>query len=87
MTTQTVPIIGEITEQKLIITFSKRETGEGDLTFDFEPPIMEAISPEQRAAVNVAQQIIKLFNLDGSNPPPGSPALPKGKKNGKIILN
>lgn len=59
-----IPIIGAVTEQKLIITFKKRDTGEGDLTFDFEPPIIEAISPEQRAAVNVAEQIIKLFDLD-----------------------
>lgn len=58
-----VPLIGGVVEQKLIITFSKRETGEGDLTFDFEPPIVQAISPEQRAAVNVAEQVIKLFGL------------------------
>ena len=58
-----VPLIGGVIEQKLIITFSKRETGEGDLTFDFDPPIVQAISPEQRAAVNVAEQIIKLFGL------------------------
>ena len=73
-----VPLIGGVVEQKLIITFSKRETGEGDLTFDFEPPIVTAISPEQRAAVNVAEQIIKLFNLqDAKN---------KEQKDGKIIV-
>jgi hypothetical protein len=73
-----VPLIGGVVEQKLIITFSKRETGEGDLTFDFDPPIVQAISPEQRAAVNVAEQIIKLFNLqDAKN---------KDQKDGKIIV-
>lgn len=61
---KSIPLIGSVTEQKLIITFKKRETGEGDITFDFEPPIAEAISPEQRAAVNVAEQVIKLFGLD-----------------------
>lgn len=72
-----IPIIGAVTEQKLIITFKKRETGEGDLTFDFEPPIIEAISPEQRAAVNVAEQIIHLFGLDQ--------AKEEEQNNGKII--
>ena len=76
--TKTVPIIGEVTEQKLIISFIKRETGEGDVTFDFQPPIAQAISPEQRAAVNVAEQIIRLFNLqDAKN---------KEQQNGKIIV-
>jgi hypothetical protein len=59
-----IPIIGSVTEQKLIITFAKQENGEGAINFDFEPPIAEAISPEQRAAVNVAEQIIKMFGLD-----------------------
>ena len=73
-----VPLIGEVTEQKLVISFIKRETGEGDITFDFQPPILDAISPEQRAAVNVAEQIIRLFNLqDAKN---------KEQKNGKIIV-
>jgi hypothetical protein len=73
-----VPLIGGVIEQKLIVTFSKRETGEGDLTFDFDPPIVQAISPEQRAAVNVAEQIIKLFNLqDRKN---------EEQKNGNIIV-
>lgn len=85
MSTKEIPILGAVVEQKLIIKFTKRETGEGDITFDFEPPILEAITPEQRAAVNVANQMIKLFNLDGSNPPPGSPQLKKGMVNGKII--
>ena len=76
--TKTVPLIGEVTEQKLIISFIKRETGEGDVTFDFQPPIAQAISPEQRAAVNVAEQIIRLFNLqDAKN---------KEQQNGKIIV-
>jgi len=73
-----VPLIGGVVEQKLIITFSKRETGEGDLTFDFDPPIVQAISPEQRAAVNVAEQVIKLFGLQD--------AKDKDKKDGKIIV-
>lgn len=78
MSKKTVPLIGEVTEQKLIISFIKRESGEGDITFDFQPPIMQAISPEQRAAVNVAEQIIRLFNLhDAKN---------KEQKNGKIIV-
>jgi hypothetical protein len=76
--TNNVPLIGGVTEQKLIITFSKRETGEGDLTFDFEPPIVQAISPEQRAAVNVAEQVIKLFGLQDKKD--------KEKKDGKIII-
>lgn len=84
---KSIPVIGGVTEQKLIITFAKQENGEGSINFDFEPQIVEAISPEQQAAVNVANQIIKLFNLDGSNPPPGSPQLKKGHKNGKIIIN
>lgn len=77
MSKKTVPLIGEVTEQKLIISFIKRESGEGDITFDFQPPIMQAISPEQRAAVNVAEQIIRLFNLqDAKN---------KEQKNDTII--
>ena len=76
--TKTVPLIGEVTEQKLVISFIKRETGGGDITFDFQPPILDAISPEQRAAVNVAEQIIRLFNLqDVKN---------EEQKNGKIIV-
>ena len=73
-----VPLIGGVTEQKLIITFSKRDTGEGDLTFDFDPPIVQAISPEQRAALNVAEQIIKLFGLQDKKD--------QEKKDGKIII-
>lgn len=73
-----VPLIGGVVEQKLIITFSKRETGEGDLTFDFDPPIAQAISPEQRAAVNVAEQVIKLFGLQD--------AKDKEKKDDKKII-
>lgn len=76
--TQTVPLIGGVTEQKLIISFVKRESGEGDMTFDFDPPIAQAISVEQRAAVNVAQQIIKLFGLDQLKE--------KEKQDGKIII-
>ncbi len=63
-----IPIIGQVTDQKLIISFKKRDSGEGDITFSFDPPIAEAISPEQRAAVNVAEQIIKLFGLDQPQP-------------------
>lgn len=59
-----VPILGGPTEQKLVITFKQRDTGEGDVTFHFEPDIVEAVSPEQRAALNVANQIITLFGLD-----------------------
>lgn len=59
-----IPIIGGVTVQKLIISFAKQESGEGTINFDFEPPIVEAISPEQRAAVNVAEQIIRMFGLD-----------------------
>lgn len=78
MSKKQIPLIGEVVEQKLIISFTKRKTGEGDITFDFQPPIAEAISPEQRAAVNVAEQIIRLFNLqDAKN---------QEQKNGKIIV-
>lgn len=59
-----IPIIGGVTEQKLIISFTKRDTGEGDINFAFDPPIAEAISPEQRAAVNVAEHIIRSFGLE-----------------------
>jgi hypothetical protein len=62
--TKEIPIIGAVTEQQLIITFKKRDTGEGEVNFDFQPPIAEAISPEQRAAVNVAEHVIRLFGLD-----------------------
>lgn len=62
-----VPLIGGVIEQKLIIGFKKRDTGEGDVTFSFDPPILDAISPEQRAAVNVAKQVIKMLNLDEPN--------------------
>jgi len=61
---ENIPIIGQVTDQKLIISFKKRDIGEGDISFDFDPPILEAISPEQRAAVNVANQMIKVFGLD-----------------------
>lgn len=59
-----VPLIGGVTEQKLIITFKKNETGEGVITFDFEPAIVEAISPEQIAAHNVARHVITSLGLD-----------------------
>lgn len=72
-----IPMIGAVTEQKLIITFKKRDTGEGELQFDFDPPMTQAVSPEQRAAVNVAEQIIKLFGLDQ--------AKQEEQQNGKII--
>lgn len=82
-----IPILGQVTEQKLIIRFKKRETGEGDLTFDFDPPILEAISPEQRAAVNVAEQIIKLFGLDQPQQEvrQGLEQSEKEQKNGRTI--
>lgn len=75
--TNQIPLIGAVTEQKLIITFKKRDTGEGDIQFDFDPPMTQAISPEQRAAVNVAEQIIKLFGLDQTKQ--------EEQQNGKII--
>ena len=59
-----IPIIGEVTEQKLIITFSKQENGNGQVSFNFEPDIGEAISPEQQAAVRVAEVVINAFNLN-----------------------
>lgn len=59
-----VPIIGEVTEQKLIISFRRCEGGEGEIKFNFDPDIVEVVSPEQKAAANVAEQIIKLFNLN-----------------------
>lgn len=74
----TIPIIGEVTEQKLIISFKKRDTGEGDISFDFQPPFAQAISPEQRAAVNVAEHIINLFKLQE--------AKNEEQKNGKLII-
>jgi hypothetical protein len=63
-----IPILGQVTDQKLIISFKKRDTGEGDITFRFDPPFVEAISPEQQAAVNVAEQVIRLFGLDQPQP-------------------
>ena len=73
-----LPIIGEVTEQKLIITFKRDSTGEGCLNFDFSPPITEVVSPEQHAAMSVAEHIIRLTQVQ----------LPQDqeKKNGKIIV-
>jgi len=65
-----IPIIGQVIEQKLIISFIKQADGaEGSINFDFDPPIFEAISPEQRAAINVAEQVIKLFGLSQNQQP------------------
>lgn len=59
-----IPIIEKSVEQKLIITFKKGPNGEGNITFHFEPDMEVAVTPEQRAAQNVAQQVINLFQLD-----------------------
>lgn len=83
--TKQIPIIGSVTEQKLIISFTKSDVGEGNITFNFDPPILEAITPEQRAAVNVAHQVIRVFNLDGSNPTKTEE--PKHAKNSQTIIN
>lgn len=78
MTTQNVPIIGDVFEQKLIITFKKDDRGEGCLNFDFDPPIIEVVSPEQHAAVSVADHIIRLTQVNITST--------KEKTNGKIII-
>lgn len=59
-----IPLLGGPTEQKLVITFSKAPDGTGNIQFHFEPDIIEAISPEQQAAINVANGVIAMFNLD-----------------------
>lgn len=59
-----IPIIGGTTEQKLVISFKKQEDNTGAIEFYFEPDITEAVSPEQQAAVNVANTVIRIFNLD-----------------------
>ena len=74
-----IPIIGAVTEQKLIITFKKNNAGEGVISFDFDPVIVEAISPEQIAAHNVAQHVITSLGLDRAK------AAEEEQKNGKII--
>lgn len=58
-----IPLIGGVTKQKLVITFTRESNGEGNIGFDFEPQITEAVSPEQRAAVNVAQYVIAFLGL------------------------
>lgn len=58
-----IPLLSSVAEQKLIITFKKIDTAEGDISFDFEPDFEEAVSPEQRAAVNIAQQIINMLGM------------------------
>lgn len=73
-----VPIIGEVLEQKLIITFKRDDNGEGCLNFDFDPPIIKVVSPEQHAAVSVADHVIRLTQIQLSTE--------KESKNGKIII-
>lgn len=58
-----IPIIGEVLEQKLIITFKRGADGEGRLSFDFDPPIIEVVSPEQHVATIVANHIIALTQV------------------------
>lgn len=57
-----VPLISGVTEQKLIVAFSKQPDGNGAVSISFEPDIIEAISPEQRGAMDVAQIVISAIN-------------------------
>jgi hypothetical protein len=77
-----IPILGQVVEQKLVITFKKRDTGEGDIKFEFKPDIVDAVTPEQCAALNVANQIIQLFGLDKPQE-----SEKKGKENGSPIIH
>lgn len=57
-----VPLIGK-TEQKLIITCRKKDNGEGEILFAFDPPFEVAASPEEQAALNIANTVIDVFKL------------------------
>ena len=59
-----IPIVGKNTSQELIIKFSKNDDGTGNVNFSFDPPMEEAKSDEQKAALNVANQIITLLKLE-----------------------
>lgn len=61
-----IPLIGGVLEQKLIITFKKQPDGTGNISFHFEPDIEVAISPEQQAAVNVANATIEMLGLNNT---------------------
>ena len=60
-----VPIIGEVFEQELIINFKKGTNGTGMVSFSFNPPMDKAENAEQKAALNIANQIITLLQLEG----------------------
>lgn len=59
-----VPLIGEVFEQELKIVFKRAPDGAGEVVFSFTPEMTEAITPEQRAAANVANQILKMLQID-----------------------
>jgi hypothetical protein len=59
-----IPIIGGSTEQKLVITFSSDTAGTGHIGFHFEPDFDQPRSPEEIAAMNVANAIIQVLGLN-----------------------
>lgn len=67
-----VPIIGAKKNQKLIVEFIKNPQGHDEITFSFDPQIdipVEGntdtkLTPEQHAALNVANTIIQAYGLN-----------------------
>lgn len=58
-----IPIIGESAEVKLIISFKKLDSGAGSINISFEPDFDIAETPEQMAAINIANSIVDNHGL------------------------
>jgi len=59
-----VPIIQAHKDQRLVIDFVRNDKGENMISFTFEPDMDVAVTFSQKAAVNVANNIIEQFSLN-----------------------
>lgn len=78
-----VPIIEAHKDQQLIVNFIKNEQGQDSISFAFEPDFNTPTTPAQRAAVAVANHIIKSFGLNADQPQETE----NGKKSSIILPN
>lgn len=63
-----VPIIEPHKDQQLIVNFVKNEQGADSISFAFEPDFNTPTNAAQRAAIAVANHIIKSFGLNAEQP-------------------
>lgn len=52
-----IPIIGQVFKQDIVITVERSGNDAGNITMRFSPEMKEAITPEQKMAVNIVNII------------------------------